>query len=174
MDSSRKRNNRRKRSSDPLERRVDQWFETGRQFVDGVSGNRPGNRRSANMRATRSGLNNVGRWVGDKIDWFFEEDDDWMESAELGGRPENLLSGPKKPLKAISLRIPKAIAPSVDTDEEIDSQAKEWPDESSFRLNRWKRSQVLDQSIQRNSSTAKRNGGLPNRRIPKSSRRKIN
>ena len=36
--------NRQQRSRDPLERRMDQWFETGRQFVDGVAGNRPGKR----------------------------------------------------------------------------------------------------------------------------------
>ena len=61
----------RQRSDDPLDRRLDQWLETGRQLVDGVAGTRPGSRGSAGRggsRSTAASLDAVGRWVGDKID----------------------------------------------------------------------------------------------------------
>ena len=46
MESSRtSRSQRGKGLRSPLDRRVDKWLETGRQFVDGVSGTRPGMRR---------------------------------------------------------------------------------------------------------------------------------
>ena len=59
------------RSRDPRDRRLDQWLETGRQLVDGVAGRRPGQRRAG------LDLDSVGRWVGDKVEWLLEEDDDW-------------------------------------------------------------------------------------------------
>ena len=46
MNSNKYRNQIGQRPKDPLERRMDQWFETGRQFVDGVSGTRPGQRKA--------------------------------------------------------------------------------------------------------------------------------
>ena len=52
------------------ERRRDVWLETGRQIVDGVSGRRPGQRRSS------LDLESVGRWVGDKVECRFG--DGWM------------------------------------------------------------------------------------------------
>ena len=59
------------RSREPRDRRLDQWLETGRQLVDGVAGRRPGQRRPG------LDLDSVGRWVGDKVEWLLEEDDDW-------------------------------------------------------------------------------------------------
>ena len=41
---------------DRRDRRLDTWIETGRQFVDGVSGRRPGQRRNG------FDLDSVGRW----------------------------------------------------------------------------------------------------------------
>ena len=35
---------------DSIERRMDKWVQTGRQLVDGVAGNRPGQRRKENRR----------------------------------------------------------------------------------------------------------------------------
>ena len=71
------------------ERRRDVWLETGRQIVDGVSGRRPGQRRSS------LDLESVGRWVGDKVDWLLEEDDDWrepwQESTPVQAAAENVL-----------------------------------------------------------------------------------
>ena len=87
------------------ERRRDVWLETGRQIVDGVSGRRPGQRRSS------LDLESVGRWVGDKVDWLLEEDDDWrepwQESTPRSGRRR------KRPLEAISRRQPQHRQPRL-------------------------------------------------------------
>ena len=56
-----------------MERRLDTWLETGRQLVDGVSGRRPGQRR------TSLDLDSMGRWVGEKVEWLLDDDDDWRE-----------------------------------------------------------------------------------------------
>ena len=66
---------------DRRDRRLDTWIETGRQFVDGVSGRRPGQRRSS------FDLDSVGRWVGDKVEWLLEEDDAWREPWQDTDRP---------------------------------------------------------------------------------------
>ncbi len=111
MDITRKLNNRRNRSNDPLERRMDRWLETGRQFVDGVAGNRPGQRRQAHLGMNRSSFDNVGRWVGDKLDWFLEEEDDWLEPWQAEEVVNSHTNG-KKPLEAISRRVGKKISSS--------------------------------------------------------------
>ncbi|MFL0781897.1 MAG: RNA helicase, partial [Prochlorococcus sp.] len=77
MDARRQR---RQRSRDPLDRRFDQWIETGRQLVDGVSGARPGQRGASRAEGPAiPSLDGVGRWVGDKIDWLMDEEEDWRE-----------------------------------------------------------------------------------------------
>ncbi len=64
---------------------LDQWMSAGRQLVDGVAGARPGSRpqgRGAERRGGgggRAGLEGLGRWVENSIDWFLEGDDDWPE-----------------------------------------------------------------------------------------------
>ena len=45
MSSYNNRNQIRQRSRTPLDRRMDKWIQTGKQVVDGVAGNRPGQRR---------------------------------------------------------------------------------------------------------------------------------
>ena len=74
------RSDRRYRSRDPLDQRIDQWVETGRQFVDGVSGRRPGQRRGP------MALDSVGRWVGEKVEWLLEDDDDWRSPGRTPSR----------------------------------------------------------------------------------------
>ena len=66
----------RQRSQDSGDRRLDQWLETGRQLVDGVAGTRPGRRAAGGARPSVH-LESVGRWVGDKIDWLMDEEEDW-------------------------------------------------------------------------------------------------
>jgi hypothetical protein len=83
------------RSRDPRDRRLDQWLETGRQLVDGVAGRRPGQRRPV------LDLDSVGRWVGDKVEWLLEEDDDWREPWQRVAEPK---ARRKQPLQAISRR----------------------------------------------------------------------
>jgi len=203
----------RSRSDDPLDRRLDQWLETGRQLVDGVSGARPGRRSGAGARTGRSAsasLDAVGRWMGDKIDWLLDEEDDWREpwdgesvaaSARSRGsfqpQPERSpmpaperrgaasVSG-KRPLQAISRRQPPLIAPASQPSAPqpaVEGGDDGWPDDDSFRLDRWSRSAGPSSSPGPFSGTASgdaqpsqpgtaaRPGG--NRRpLPRSSRRR--
>ena len=140
------------------ERRRDVWLETGRQIVDGVSGRRPGQRRSS------LDLESVGRWVGDKVEWLLEEDDDWrepwQEPAVRSGRRV------KRPLDAISRRQqPPA---SVSSARAVDS-AEEWPEDDSFRVERWQRSR----SSQVDAASAPAEPSPVRRALPRSSRRRI-
>tara|TARA_Y100001968_G_scaffold149790_1_gene137060 strand:- start:17259 stop:17723 length:465 start_codon:yes stop_codon:yes gene_type:complete len=153
---------------------MDQWIETGRQFVDGVAGTRPGQRRSG--KSIGSGLDNVGRWVGDKIDWFFEEEDDWVEPWELEKPSQTQVSSQKRPLGAISLRGRKSLSPSASSNSKIVNEVdreESWPDDSSFRINRWERQQVKENQISRNSlSESPDFKRVSTRPLPRSSRRR--
>ena len=137
MERNRYSYQRRPRSRDTLERQMDQWVSTGRQFVDGVAGNRPGQRRKDN---NRYGLNNMGRWVEDKIDWFFEEEEEeWLNTHRVSQmKIEDNVSTTKRPLTAISLRVPKVLSPSSQVNNESDL-AEEWIDEKTFKIDRWER-----------------------------------
>lgn len=77
------RRGRRRQGSPTAGGTFDQWMVAGRQLVNGVSGARPGSRaqaRGAGGRAgARPGLDGLGRWVGERFDWFLEGDDDWPE-----------------------------------------------------------------------------------------------
>ena len=133
MDDRRLRGSRHR---DGLDRRMDQWLETGRQLVDGVSGRRPGQRRSS------LDLDSVGRWVGEKVEWLLEDDEDWREPWQE--QPQAPMPAPpavnerpiRRPLDAISrrgqpsqvLREPPAGAQDGDTD---------WPEDDTFRVERW-------------------------------------
>ena len=172
MDPQRQFSSRRSRSrsDDPLDRRLDQWLETGRQLVDGVSGGRPGRRRAAGARSGRSAsasLDAVGRWMGDKIDWLLDDEDDWREpwdddaARPLGGdapisspadrsvsmtppleRRSGSSSSRKRPLQAISRRQPPLIAPAPQASARqpaLEVGDDSWPDDDSFRLDRWSR-----------------------------------
>ena len=144
------------------DRRLDTWLETGRQFVDGVSGRRPGQRRSS------LDLESVGRWVGDKVEWLLEDEDDWREPWQETG-PRAVRRG-KRPLDAISRRQPPApaSAPQAARQASMDSVAAEdgeWPEDDSFRVDRW----------QRSSNQAPQPRDLPpvtRRPMPRSSRRR--
>jgi len=123
-----------------LDQRMDQWVSAGRQFVDGVSGARPGGRRSSSGLR----LDQVGRWVEDKIDWLLEDDDGWRESWEEPASPPQ---SRRQPLDAISrrgsvrppVRVEPQPQPSVpaSAQEPVDPDA--WPEDDSFTLNRWRR-----------------------------------
>ena len=175
------------------ERRRDVWLETGRQIVDGVSGRRPGQRRSS------LDLESVGRWVGDKVDWLLEEDDDWrepwQETAVRSGRRG------KRPLEAISRRQPRLTveqlgveqnsvqqaaveqiateqiamgqapaeqSPSPTTSSRDGGSAEEWPEDDSFRVDRWQRSR----SGQSDAVSVQADPSPVRRALPRSSRRR--
>ena len=121
------------------ERRRDVWLETGRQIVDGVSGRRPGQRRST------VDLESVGRWVGDKVDWLLEDDDDWREPWQES--------------------TPTPMASPSDG-----GAADAWPEDDSFRVDRWQRSRLgppTSAPTEVDSSAA-----APRRSLPRSSRRR--
>ena len=121
MDSRRIRNLRNSFDRNIVDKQVDKIFETGRQFVDGVSGARPGKRRNSDFQGiTSKSVKKVGRWVSEKVDLFFDEDnDDWYDdnlyddSSQIKTftRESNPLKSSKgyskRPLEAISLRQPK-------------------------------------------------------------------
>ena len=126
------------RSRDPRDRRLDQWLKTGRQLVDGVAGRRPGQRRAG------LDLDSVGRWVGDKVEWLLEEDDDWREPWQDSAQP---VARGKRPLQAISRRsrqrsMPAAASqppPTATPSVSESSASDDWPDDDLFQVQRWQR-----------------------------------
>ena len=148
------------RSRDPRDGRLDQWLETGRQLVDGVAGRRPGKRRAG------LGLDSVGRWVGDKVEWLLEEDDDWREpwqdSAEPKGRG-------KRPLQAISRRSRQRSVPTA-----ASSSPDDWPEDDLFQVQRWQREPAQRSFSERSSSEGEPldQPPSPRRGLPRSSRRR--
>ena len=175
MSSYRNRNQSRPRSRTSLDRRMDKWITTGKQVVDGVTGNRPGQNRSGWQDKNRGpNLEKVGRWMEEKIDWFFEEDDDWLDNDEIDDDfLQESVMNTKRPLGAISLRAPKALPSRIDQKRNYSNKTDEWPDDQSFKLNKWERKdnlikqneQDLKYSFQDERSSRRRN-------IPRSSRRK--
>ena len=167
------RNQNRQRSRAPHDRRMDQWIQTGKQVVDGVAGNRPGQRRGGwQDKETSANFEKVGRWMEEKIDWFFEDDDDWLDHEDLDSR-ESIINT-KRPLGAISLRAPKALPSRIE--EKIDdvNGMEEWPDDKTFKLNRWERKNTLvkRQAEKDLSNSLEDESSRKRRNIPKSSRRK--
>jgi len=75
MDSRRIRNLKNSFDRNIVDKQVEKIFETGRQFVDGVSGARPGKRRNSDFQGiTSKSVKKVGKWVSEKVDLFFDED----------------------------------------------------------------------------------------------------
>ena len=156
------------RSRDPRDRRLDQWLETGRQLVDGVAGRRPGQRRSG------LDLDSVGRWVGDKVEWLLEEDDDWREPWQESAEP---MARRKQPLQAISRRsrqrsMPAAASqppPTAAPSGAESSASEDWPEDDLFQVHRWQRD-----PIQRSSPQGEPQDQPPSARrgLPRSSRRR--
>ena len=156
------------RSRDPRDRRLDQWLETGRQLVDGVAGRRPGQRRAG------LDLDSVGRWVGDKVEWLLEEDDDWREPWQDSAQP---VARGKRPLQAISRRsrqrsMPAAASqppPTATPSVSESSASDDWPDDDLFQVQRWQRD-----TAQRFSPQGEPQDQPPSARrgLPRSSRRR--
>ncbi len=172
MDVSRQDKYRRQQAKDSFDRRVDQWIETGRQFVDGVAGTRPGKRRSINVdRRSSSSLESVGRWVGDKIDWFLEDEDDWVEPWQSDTKETNLVK--KKPLDAISRRSPKEISSRTELNQ-TSASSDDWPQDSDYRVDKWQRPQP-DQRLNNDpiSKRSRKSNSSDRRPLPRSSRRRF-
>ena len=137
-----------------FDQRFEQIFEAGRQIADGFSGTRPGTRKRQSFRDfSRKNVKNVGDWVTDKMDSFFEEDfEEWsnddidIEDKEFKSfsrspdTEEDVSCQDKRPLEAISLRLKdniveqqKRLAPSKD------QPNQDWEEDSFFQTNKWKR-----------------------------------
>ncbi len=176
MSSNNNRHPIRQRSRAPLDRRMDQWIQTGKQVGDGVAGNRPGQRRGGwQDKEVSANFEKVGRWMEEKIDWFFEDDGYWLDNEDLDDEPlRESINNTKRPLSAISLRVPKALPAQIEGRRKNLDEFDEWPDDQSFRLNKWERK---DNLITQNGPDLKDSfldKRTPQKRknIPRSSRRK--
>jgi len=189
MDSRRVRNLRNNFDRTIVDKKVDKIFETGRQFIDGVSGTRPGKRRNSDFQEqTNRNFNKVGRWVSEKVDLFFdEENEDWYDDDNFYEEEREIkhfkresssiqTSKPysKRPLEALSLRQPK----SGQTTEQKklpyaqESNLEDWPDELDFKVNRWQRSSDKDSNTF-SDQDLHRGGASKARNLPRSRRRRV-
>ena len=186
MDSRRIRNLRNSFDRNIVDKQVDKIFETGRQFVDGVSGARPGKRRNSDFQGiTSKGVKKVGRWVSEKVDLFFDEDNDewndenlYYDNSDLktfsreSNSYESTKLNSKRPLEAISLRQPK----NFQTTEQKklpygkESKNEDWPDEMDFKVERWQRSSETENNLSRNQLN--QHGKSKSRNLPRSRRRR--
>ena len=189
MDSRRTKNLRNNFNRTILNKQMDNFFQTGRQLVDGVSGARPGKRRNSDFQEiSKRNFRNVGRWVTDKMDLFFDEDeDDWYdeennyeERREMKSfRREDISLAPtnkflKRPLEALSLRQPqkKKINEQKKLPYSKSNSNQQWPDDLDLKVDRWHRSEKKE--INLNIDNENQPIVLPNgRNIPRSRRRRI-
>ena len=179
------------RFRDQRDRRLDQFLETGRQLVDGVSGRRPGQRPG--QRRPGLDLDSVGRWVGEKVEWLLEEEDDWQEPWQEPryNRPEPAppSRSARRPLDAISRRgrrrmsapaplptaplptqsLPTQSLPTSPVAQDFSPDQQDWPEDDSFRVQRWSRSA---QTPPRPEPEAAPNPTSARRALPRSSRRR--
>lgn len=162
------------RSQDVGDRRLDQWLETGRQLVDGVAGTRPG-RRPAGAPRPSMDFESVGRWVGDKIDWLMDEEEDLRDPVEPALRTESpAASSRKRPLDAISRRQgvgQQIVEPVPEPQPAYGEDDNSWPDDESFRVERWSRSAAAP-AITSAPQPVSRGPGPSRRPLPRSSRRR--
>ena len=186
MDSRRIRNLRNSFDKNIVDKQVDKIFETGRQFVDGVSGARPGKRRNSDFQGiTSKSVKKVGRWVSEKVDLFFDEDnDDWNDDnfyddnediktfTRESNSYESTKTHSKRPLEAISLRQPKNLQTTTQKKlpfgKEIEEE--EWPDEMDFTVQRWQRSSEIENGKPRDQLNQR--GQSNSRNLPRSRRRR--
>ena len=189
MDSRKIRNLRNSLDRNIVDKQVDKIFKTGRQFVDGVSGARPGKRRNSDFQGiTSKNVKKVGRWVSEKIDLFFdEENDDWYDDenfyedkGEIKSftRESSFIQTPyrssKRALEALSLRQPKNV--QITEQKKLpygkENNFEDWPDEVDFKIERWRRSSENENEkvIELDN---KPNGASKGRNIPRSRRRRI-
>ena len=184
MDSRRIRNLRNSFDQNLVDKQVDKIFETGRQFVDGVSGARPGKRRNSDFQGiTSKSVKKVGRWVSEKVDLFFDEDnDDWNDEnfyddnsdiktfSRESNSYESAKTHSKRPLEAISLRQSKNIQTTEQKKLPYGKDDDDWPDEMEFKVERWQR----DSEKENNTSRVQSNQQVQSksRNLPRSRRRR--
>ena len=154
MRSSRRKLNNRSDGVN-FDQRFEQIFEAGRQIADGFSGTRPGTRKRQSFKDfSRRNVRNVGDWVTDKMDSFFEDDfEEWSNDdididekefksfSRAPNTEENFSSPEKRPLQAISLRLQdKIVEQQKRLSPARDYSYQNWEDDSFFQINKWQRS----------------------------------
>ena len=187
MDSRRIRNLRNSFDRNIVDKQVDKIFDTGRQFVDGVSGARPGKRRNSDFQGiTSKSVKKVGRWVSEKVDLFFDEDnDDWNDEDFYDDKSdiktftresnsyESTKPHSKRPLEAISLRQPKNLQ-TIDQKKlpyVKNSKEEDWPNEMDFKVDRWRRASEKENNVTRDQLNQQGQSKLRN--LPRSRRRRV-
>ena len=177
-----------------FDKQVDRVFETGRQFVDGVSGARPGKRRNSDFQGiTSKSVKKVGKWVSEKVDLFFDEeandwygDDDWHGDDDFyddkreiksfnreSSSNENSQISSKRPLEALSLRKSKNFEK---TDQKklpyVKENNEDWPNEFDFKVDRWQRSPLKETNtfVEQDKQIT---GVSKARNLPRSRRRRV-
>ena len=187
MDSRRIRNLRNSFDRNIVDKQVDKIFETGRQFVDGVSGARPGKRRNSDFQGiTSKSVKKVGRWVSKKVDLFFdEENDDWNDEnfyddqsdiktfSRESNSYESTKTHSKRSLKAISLRQPKNLQTTEQKKLPYGKEIKDedWPDEMDFKVEKWQRYSGKENNSSRGQLNQQ--SQLKSRNLPRSRRRRV-
>ena len=183
MDSRRIRNSRNSLNRNIVDKQVDKIFETGRQFVDGVSGARPGKRRNSDFQGiTSKSVKKVGRWVSEKMDLLFDEENDddfYDESSDIktftreSYSCESSKPYSKKPLEAISLRQPKNLQTTEQKKLPYGNESKDedWPGEMDFKVERWQRDSEKENNISKDKSNQQ--GKSKSRNLPRSRRRRV-
>ena len=182
MDSRRIRNLRNSFDKNIVDKQVDKIFETGRQFVDGVSGARPGKRKNSDFQGiTSKSVKKVGRWVSKKVDLFFDEDnDDWYDdNSDIKAFSRESNSYPstkphfKRPLEAISLRQPKNLQTTEQKKLPYVKESKDeaWPDEMDFKVERWQR--ASEKEIYTSREQSNQQVQSKSRNLPRSRRRRV-
>ena len=174
---------------------MDRWVSAGRQFVDGVSGTRPGSRagQRPDERRPRPSLDGIGRWVEDRLDWLMEDGEDWREPWQEEPAPRDVTprtvmssqgapqppSRSREPLEAISRRGRRPSGRSAGEPAADGPGDGDWPDDETFTVPRWSRS--TDTSAERSRSgsvspepsrTGPPTGDRDRRPLPRSSRRR--
>ena len=191
MDSRKIRNFRNNFDKNIVDKQVDKIFETGRQFVDGVSGARPGKRRNSDFQtiSTKS-VKKVGRWVSEKVDLFFDdENDDWYDEENFYDDKSKIKNFTresrsiqtsqqysKRPLEALSLRQPSNLI--INEQKKLpyskEDTHQDWSDDFDLKVDRWQRSAPKDNDIIRDQDIdIQRNGLSKARNLPRSRRRRV-
>lgn len=149
-------------------------MSAGRQLVDGVAGTRPGGRGAA--RPPKLRLDHLGRWVEDKLDWLLEDDESWPETWEASapvrrrGLAASAAAEPAAPLPPQRRQPLEAISRRGRQPQAGDPQ--DWPEDDSFSVNRWRRSDNDRRPDSPPEAQAERRSS-PGRAVPRSSRRRI-
>ena len=187
MRSSRRKFNNQFSNRENFDKKVDQFLEVGRQFVDGVSGTRPGSRRNSSISDfSRRNFKSARNWVGHQMDAFLSDDyEEWADddfdgfSKEFKSfrrnsvEPEELLPHKKRYLEAISLRSKTSI---VDEQKKLspgESISNEnWEEDSFFQINKWKRSSDKTDEITLDPQSIPPKN-TKSRNFPRSRRRRI-